>query len=480
MRPRLGSGKGPGRCEREGELGLDVGDQVAVVVLELRAVDLEGVERVTAARGVHLGVENVEAGTVEVTADACEQVGLIGRVHEHLQAFAQRRQARTHDRLRGAHVLVQRAGVPCDVAGVVAREVAQLQRFPQGLFGAGGQKQQVQCMARFELARFDFGVHVGPCTTERAQRQAVQVFEQFALPRVPDLRAGAANVGHRQQVQRREITFVADLLGERLDHVGLGQVFFLRDARHGQVLLDQELDQLRVFAIDTMVAAKTPRFLGPEFGMVAAATLGHVMEQCGNVQHPGFVEGRRQLRTERVFVCMFRNEKAAHIAQHHDDVLIDRVHVEQVVLHLPDDAPEHPQVTPQHAGLVHQPERVGLALGFLQYLHEGFAVHRVVAKRRVHQVACVVERTQRARRQALGADGLLVDQEGFENGVWVALVQIVADHFEHSGALEELVVDGAHRRILRTVDALFDVEHQDLVELRHRLGGPVVALHQHF
>ena len=28
-------------------------------------------------------------------------------------------------------------------------------------------------------------------------------------------------------------------------------------------------------------------------------------------------------------------------------------------------------------------------------------------------------------------------------------------------------------------DALLDVEHQDLVELRHRLGRPVVAAHQH-
>jgi hypothetical protein len=46
------------------------------------------------------------------------------------------------------------------------------------------------------------------------------------------------------------------------------------------------------------------------------------------------------------------------------------VDVEQVVLHAPDDAPEHPQVAPQHRGLVHEPQRVGDAVGLPQDLHE--------------------------------------------------------------------------------------------------------------
>ena len=35
------------------------------------------------------------------------------------------------------------------------------------------------------------------------------------------------------------------------------------------------------------------------------------------------------------------------------------------------------------------------------------------------------------------------------------------------------------RRLLGAVDALFQVQQQDLMQLGHRLGGPVVATHQH-
>ena len=58
-------------------------------------------------------------------------------------------------------------------------------------------------------------------------------------------------------------------------------------------------------------------------------------------------------------------------------------------------------------------------------------------------------------------------------------VEIVARHLEHAAAVEEARADRPHRRRLGGVDALLDVEHQDLVELRHRLGRPVVAVHQH-
>ena len=66
-----------------------------------------------------------------------------------------------------------------------------------------------------------------------------------------------------------------------------------------------------------------------------------------------------------------------------------------------------------------------------------------------------------------------------QDGVRVLGVEVVVRHLEHAAAVEEVRVDRAHRRLLGAVDALLDVQHQDLVELRHRLGGPVVAVHQH-
>ena len=75
---------------------------------------------------------------------------------------------------------------------------------------------------------------------------------------------------------------------------------------------------------------------------------------------------------------------------------------------------------------------------------------------------------------------MLVGQEGFQNRVRVAFVEVVADDFQHAAPVKELCVDRPHRRVLRAVDALLDVQHQDLVQLHHRLGRPVVAAHQHF
>jgi hypothetical protein len=91
--------------------------------------------------------------------------------------------------------------------------------------------------------------------------------------------------------------------------------------------------------------------------------------------------------------------------------------------------------------------------------------------------ARVVQRAQRARRQALDARRGLVEQEGFEDGVRLALVQVVAGHLDHARRVVEAFVDGraAGRR---WAEPLLDVQQQDLVELRDRLGGPVVALHQ--
>jgi hypothetical protein len=49
---------------------------------------------------VHLRIEDVEAGAVEVAAGACEQVLAVRGIDEHLQALAERADARLDDRIR--------------------------------------------------------------------------------------------------------------------------------------------------------------------------------------------------------------------------------------------------------------------------------------------------------------------------------------------------------------------------------------------
>ena len=217
--------------------------------------------------------------------------------------------------------------------------------------------------------------------------------------------------------------------------------------------------------------------------MIAAAAFRDVVEQRRDVEQPGLVPAGGQLRAERVFVRVLGHEKAPHVAQHHQDVLVHRVDVEQVVLHLAHDAAEHPQVAPQHAGLVHQPEGVGDALRLLQDGQESLSVDRVVAEVAVHHRPRVVQRAQRAGRQALQARRLRIQQKGFENGPRLLLEQLVVHHFQQAVAVDEALVDRAllgRRLALRGAQVLLDVLQQDLVELRDGLGRPVVAAHQHF
>ncbi|MCY1509605.1 hypothetical protein D9M68_439570 [compost metagenome] len=87
--------------------------------------------------------------------------------------------------------------MPGDLGGVVAHEVADVERVPQRLvrleaLGVQGQQHQ-----RLALAGLDLGVRVGHAPAQGAQGEAIQVFEQLALPGIPHARRGAADVGHR-------------------------------------------------------------------------------------------------------------------------------------------------------------------------------------------------------------------------------------------------------------------------------------------
>ena len=120
------------------------------------------------------------------------------------------------------------------------------------------QRQHDQGVA---FARFHLGLRVGCAPAQHPQGQAVQVFQELALPGIPDLGAGAANVRHRQQVQRGQTPLAADPLGKGGNHVSVAQVRLLCDPAHGQVLVHQELDQTAVVPPDVVLAAKPPHLL---------------------------------------------------------------------------------------------------------------------------------------------------------------------------------------------------------------------------
>ena len=204
--------------------------------------DLKGVQRVAVFGGVNPRVLNAEGALVKVATNAGKQIGLIRRVHQHLQPLTCRRAARTHNGFGAAHMARKLFGVPGNVNCLVAHEVADVQRVPQRLVGCKRQGVQSDQNERLAFAQLHLGIRIRRSATQYAQRVAVQIFKQLGFPGVPHLGAGAANVGHCEQIKRGEISLAAHALGKGGDHVRVAQVGFLRDTAHGEMLLHQKFD----------------------------------------------------------------------------------------------------------------------------------------------------------------------------------------------------------------------------------------------
>ena len=119
------------------------------------------------------------------------------------------------------------------------------------------------------------------------------------------------------------------------------------------MLADQKIGQFGIGFVNLVGAAKALDFYRADDGVIAAAALADVVKQGGQIQNPRLVPACGQLGAERIFVGMLGHEEAPHIAQHHQNMLIHRIDVEQVMLHLPHDAAKRPKVATQHRGLVH-------------------------------------------------------------------------------------------------------------------------------
>ena len=104
--------------------------------------------------------------------------------------------------------------------------------------------------------------------------------------------------------------------------------------------------------------------------MIAAAALGDVVEEPAEVEHFLALEIGHEPRAERILVRVLRLAEAAQVANHHQDVLVDRIDVEQVVLHLAHDAAECRQVVAEDSVQVHAAQLVREAARLAEDLNE--------------------------------------------------------------------------------------------------------------
>ena len=246
------------------------------------------------------------------------------------------------------------------------------------------------------------------------------------------------------------------------------------------MLAHQKAQEPLVVARDAVGTAEAQYVALAQLRVVAAAPLGDVMKEGRHDQQPGRLEIAHQLAAEGVLVHVLGHHEAAQVAHHHQRVLVDRVDVEEVMLHAAHDVPEGREIASQHRPLVHQPQRVGDAGRGLQDGQEAGAVDRVVPVGAVDAEARMPEGAQRAHRHAAERAVLLQHAEGAQDQLGIALevlrvtqVQLVVD-------LVEMVVQpaGWSRMLAQQTD--FQRLQQQRAQLRDALGCQVVLLHQFF
>ena len=279
--------------------------------------------------------------------------------------------------------------MPGDFLGVVAQEIFVTQLGPDlvkpGCRNAG-------CCGQGACRGFAFGNQFVPvdrvfqAAAQCALGLVVQFLEELGLPGVPQFRIGPADIGNGEQVKVVQVDFVADQCRELADDRRVADVAFLGSQRQGQMVADQPGDQPGVIAAHSVLQHKGLGIQCAKFGMIAAAPLGDVMKQSGQVGEFGCRQCAHDFRAARKLVIVSGQGKTSQVADNEQRVLVDRVGMKEVVLHAADDAAKGGDVAAKHAIAVHAPQFVRYTFLGAQDLEKKPMVARVLSEPVIDEV----------------------------------------------------------------------------------------------
>ena len=156
---------------------------------------------------------------------------------------------------------------------------------------------------------------------------------------------------------------------------------------------------------------------------------------------------------------------------------VDRVGVEQVVLHAPDDAPEGGDVAAEHAVGIHASQLVRDADRGAQDLEEQTVMARVLPELLVDEPQALRHRAHGRGAHAVESLVLLQQREQLEERRGAALEDVLADRFEGAVAHLEARIQRP-RRLALGEDRFAEQLQQQLVQQAHVHDRAVVALHE--
>ena len=145
---------------------------------------------------------------------------------------------------------------------------------------------------------------------------------------------------------------------------------------HQQVVTYQPGYQLGVVIIQSQFAAVGARVLGAEHGMIAAAPLGDIVKQGGQVQQFHARQPAHEFMAQRELrLPVARLAECVDVLQYLERVFIDRVNVKHVELHQPGDALEQGQHGAEQPVAVHEAQH-GAGARSLQQFEKTFTALR--------------------------------------------------------------------------------------------------------
>ena len=119
---------------------------------------------------------------------------------------------------------------------------------PELPVGIGCQAPETHGFQRRLLPFFEIGYVVKTAfPSQLPQGGLIQILQQLGFPVIPHLRAGAADIRYRQQIECCQPARGFHQFGKVINHRRVVDVLLLRHQRHGQVLRYQPADQLAVF-----------------------------------------------------------------------------------------------------------------------------------------------------------------------------------------------------------------------------------------
>ena len=273
---------------------------------------------------------------------------------------------------------------------------------------------------------------------------------------------------------------VADGPRELVDDVRIVQVLFLRGQRQQQMVLYQPRDEARVVPAHAVLETERFRVDGAELRVVAAAAFRDVVKHAREVRDLGLLEALHDRAARRELVVEARQREAPQILDDEERVRVDRVGVEQIVLHAADDAAERRDVEPQHAVGVHALQRAGDALRRAQDVEEQAVVARVLAELLVDEPEMLFDERDRARVDAAQIEVLLEQQEYFEQRRRLAREHLIVGGLEVAVAALEARAERQRRHVLVEQDRFLEELQQHLVQAAELHDRAVIALHQLF